>query len=183
MAQTAGASIAARRYAEAAYAIARDHGTQDQWRDDIASIAELLRHPQAAAYLDDAKVRDEDKARLLERALDISPLGMNLAKLLLQRGRLALAPAILAEYDRMLDAERGIARAHVTTAVPLGPAEERAVAERLRQLVGAREVRLETEVDPALIGGMVARIGDRLIDGSVRTRLQELKRSLAGAAR
>lgn len=183
MAQTAGTSIAARRYAEAAYAIARDSGTQNQWREDLASIAQLMEHPQAAGYMDGAKVSEENKGRMLQRALDISPLGMNLAMLLLERGRLTLAPWILAEYDRMLDEERGVARARLTTAVPLGPGEEQAVAERLRLLVGAREVRLETEVDPSLIGGMVARIGDRLIDGSVRTRLVELKRSLAGTAR
>jgi len=183
MAQTAGTSIAARRYAEAAYAIAKDSGTQDQWRDDLASIAQVVEYPQVSGYLADAKVSEDEKARLLQRALDISPLGMNLALLLLERGRLHLAPWILAEFDRMLDEERGVARAVVTTAVPLAPGEEQAVAERLRALVGAREVRLETEVDPSLIGGMVARIGDRLIDGSVRTRLVQLKRSLAGTAR
>ena len=183
MAQAAGTSIAARRYAEAVYAIARDSGTQDQWREDLASIAQFVEYPQVSGFLDDAKVSEEDKGRLLQRALDISPLGMNLARLLLQRSRLSLAPEILGEYDRMLDVERGVARARVTTAVPLSPGEGQAVAERLRVLVGAQEVRLETEVDPSLIGGMVARIGDRLIDGSVRTRLVELKRNLAGTSR
>jgi F-type H+-transporting ATPase subunit delta len=183
MAQTSGYDIAAKRYAEAAFGIASDTATQDQWQDDLASLAELMRNEQAAAYLHNAKVRDEHKQRLLERALDISPLAMNLARLLLQRGRLALAPQISSEYDRMLDAARGIAHARVTTAVPLGEAEQRAVAERLRAMTGAHEVRLDARIDPSLIGGMVAQIGDQLVDGSTRTRLIELKRRLAGAVR
>lgn len=183
MAETSGYSTVAKRYAEAVFAIARDQGTFDQWRDDLASIAELMAIPEAAAYLESARVREEAKVRLLERGLEIAPLAMNLARLLLQRGRLALAPQIAAAYNRLLDTERGIAHARVTTAVPLGDAEQRAVAERLRQLTGARELRLETAVDPSLVGGLVARIGDTLIDGSTRTKLVELKRRLAGTVR
>jgi F-type H+-transporting ATPase subunit delta len=56
------------------------------------------------------------------------------------------------------------------------------VAEHLRRLTGAREVRLSTRVDPSIIGGVIARIGDRLIDGSTRTRLIQLRRTLAGEA-
>lgn len=182
MAEKSRPDIVARRYAEAVFAIATDHGTHDQWRDDLRSLAELIRHPQAGPFLTSFRVSREDKHRLLERALDVSPLAMNLALLLLQRDRLALAPRIAAEYELMLDTARGVARAEVTTAVPLGPEEERAVAEHLRQLTGAREVRLSTRVDPSIIGGVIARIGDRLIDGSTRTRLIQLRRTLAGEA-
>lgn len=184
MPQKTGYDIAAKRYAAAVFSMASDSGAQDQWRDDLAAIAELAEHPQAATFLASERASYAEKRRLVETVLrDISPLAMNLAQLLLYRGRLGLAPQIAAEYDRMLDAARGIVRAKVTTAVPLGDAERRAVAERLRQLTGAREVQLETQVNPSLIGGIVARVGDHLIDGSARTRLLQLKRALAGDAR
>lgn len=183
-ATTGYASTTARRYAEAAFGIARDTGTEDQWRADLDAIAELAEHPQAAPFFASGRVSEDDKRRLLERALaDLSPLAMNLARILLNRGRLTLAPQIAAAYNAMLDAERGIQHALVTTAVNLSDAERQAVARRLQELTGAREVQLETRVDPSIIGGMIVRIGDRLIDGSTRTKLVELKRSLAGMTR
>lgn len=184
MAETTRYDIAAKRYAEAVYSIARDEGTQDRWQDDLATVAELVENREAAAYMARSRTSEADKRRLVEAVLrGASPLALNLALLLLQRNRLHLAPQIAAEFARMLDAERGIQHAEVTTAVPLGDAERRDLEGRLQQLTGAREVRLETRVDPDLIGGMVARIGDRLIDGSTRTRLLQLKRRLAGATR
>ena len=180
MAETTAYSTTAKRYAGAVFEIARDTGTGDAWREDLASIVELVEHPQAGPFLTSARVSDADKRRMVEGALqDISPVAMNLALLLLQRSRLHLAPLIAVEYNRMLDASRGIEHAIITTAVPLNEAGERAVAERLRDLTGAREMLVETRVDPSLIGGMVARIGDRLIDGSTRTKLVQLKRRLA----
>ncbi len=178
-----GVSIAARRYAEAAFGIARDRGTYAQWQEDLSSIAQLVDDPTAGPYLASLRVGEADKRRLLERALDIGPLAKNLALLLLQRGRLHLAGQLSAEFERLYNAEHGIALAEVTTAVPVSDAEERAIAARLQEITGAREVRLQTRVDPAIIGGMVARVGDRLIDGSTRTRLVQLRRALAGESR
>src|SRR5262249_52273175 len=116
MAETTRYDPAARRYAEAAFAIAMEIGTQDRWRDDLNSIAELAQHPQASAFLANARVSEADKRALVDRALDVAPLAKNLALLLLQRGRLQLAPQIAADYGGMLDASRGIEHAQVTTA-------------------------------------------------------------------
>lgn len=171
----------AKRYAEAAFGIATDTGTQDQWREDLESLAQLAQHAQAGAYLASGRIPEAQKRIMVQRALDVSPLAMNLALLLLQRNRLGLAPQIATAYNAMLDAARGIEQARVTTAVPLSEAEVQAVRERLREMSGARDVQIETRVDPALLGGLVVRIGDRVIDGSTRARLIQLKRSLAGA--
>ena len=184
MAENTGYSSVARRYAEAAFGIASDSGALDAWRDDLASIAELAQHSQAGQYLASGRISDADKRTLVQRALaDLSSQALNLALILLQRGRMAIAPQILVEYDRLLDEARGIQRAVVTTAIPLGDTEQRAIAAQLQAMTGAREVQIETRVDPEIIGGVVARVGDRLIDGSVRTRLLQLKRTLADAAR
>jgi F-type H+-transporting ATPase subunit delta len=96
------------------------------------------------------------------------------------RGRTALAPQVAEAFQELVDAERGIAHAVVTTAVPLSEGEREAVAKRLGEIAG-RQVLVETEVDVGIIGGLIARIGDKLIDGSTRSQLAALRRRLREA--
>lgn len=183
MAEQPGTDIGARRYAEAVFGLARESGSFDQWADDLTSIAEVLDTPGVSAFLANDRVSAEEKRRLIDRALDISPLAKNLASMLLQRGRLGSIAAIRDAYQERLDRERGVANVQVTTAVEMTPPEREAAVDRLRELTGAREVRITTTIDPDILGGMIVRVGDRMIDGSTRTRLIQLKRSLAGAVR
>jgi F-type H+-transporting ATPase subunit delta len=180
----AAASISARRYAEAIFALASDSGAFEQWAGDLATIAEFVSERDVAQVLGSGRVPAGEKLRLLEAGLAgrVSPLAMNLVKLLNQRGRLHLAPEIRARFQEMVDEKRGVAHAVVTTAVPLSDDERRAVEARLSQITG-KQVDVTPVVDPAIIGGVVARIGDQLIDGSTRTRLVALKRRLEGIAR
>ena len=78
----------------------------------------------------------------------------------------------------MLDAHRGIERAEVVSAVPLDDAQRDNVADMLARTSG-KEIRLSTRVDPEILGGMVIRVGDRVMDGSARTRLQSMRREMA----
>jgi F-type H+-transporting ATPase subunit delta len=91
----------------------------------------------------------------------------------------ALAGQIREEFERLVDEHQGVAHAQVVTAVPLSERDKREVEERLSQMIGKKLV-VEAEVDPTIMGGLVARIGDRLIDGSTRTRLTDLRRRLGG---
>jgi F-type H+-transporting ATPase subunit delta len=101
--------------------------------------------------------------------------------LLVKRGRIEQLPRVAAEFARRDDERNGLIHATATSAAPLGAEEVRAIAARLEQLTGAR-VALETNVDPDILGGVVVRIGDRLIDGSVRGRLERLRNQLASGA-
>jgi F-type H+-transporting ATPase subunit delta len=112
----------------------------------------------------------------------MSPLTQNLARLLVYRGRFSLLPQINRVLEEMVDQRNGVVRAKATTAVPLSEEERDGVVRRLRTMTSARDIRLETEVNPAIIGGLVVRVGDRLIDGSTRARLIQLRRRLAGTA-
>jgi F-type H+-transporting ATPase subunit delta len=173
--------IAAKRYAEAAYQIARERGSEERWLEGLRLLAALGADPQAQAFLEDARVPAQRKMELVERALaGVDPLVLNLARLLVQRGRAALGPQIAQAFQELWDEERGIAHALVTTAVPLSEEERRAVAHKLSQITG-KQVVVETRVDEGIIGGLVARIGDRLIDGSTRSKLLALKRQLEEA--
>lgn len=82
-------------------------------------------------------------------------------------------------FSEMADEHRGIARAEVITAVPLDNAQRSQLAAGLAKMVGRDEVKISESVDPEIIGGVVAKVGDRLIDGSTRTQLQAMRDSLA----
>ncbi len=173
--------IVARRYGEAAFQIARDGGTEERWSEGLSLMAAVFSDSEIAALMQEARISTADKMGLAEKALaGVDPLVLNLARLLVHRGRTALAPQIAEAFQELVDAERGIAHALVTTAVPLSDDEARAVAEKLSQ-ISDQQVVVETQVDERIIGGLVARIGDKLIDGSTRSRLLALKRRLREA--
>ncbi|MCH7577264.1 MAG: ATP synthase F1 subunit delta [Chloroflexi bacterium] len=173
--------IAARRYGEAAFQIARDGGTEERWSEGLSLMAAIFSDSEIAALMQEARISTADKMGLAEKALaGVDPLVLNLARLLVHRGRTALASQIAEAFQELVDAERGIAHALVTTAVPLSDDETRAVAEKLSE-ISDQQVVVETQVDERIIGGLVARIGDKLIDGSTRSRLLALKRRLREA--
>ncbi len=172
---------AARRYAEAAYLIAQEAKTEDAWRAGLQSIAALFGNPDAERVFASSRRSADDKRQLVEKALaGLDPEILNLARLLLRRSRTMLGPQISQAYQEMLDKARGISHATVTSAVPLNPGELAAVQKKLEELTGGTVV-TETEVDENILGGLIVRIGDRLIDGSTHSRLVALKQRLAGA--
>ena len=174
---------AARRYAEAVFQLGEEAGTLDQWQQDLETLAEVAGDTRAMAVLENQKTPVQERLALLDRALTgMSPLARNLVSLLLSRNRLGLLPQIAQVFGEMQDRRNGVVRAQVVTAIPLGDDDQRAMRERLRTMPGARDVRLQSDVDPSIIGGVVVRVGDKLIDGSTRSRLVQLRRQLAGTA-
>ena len=174
--------IAGRRYALAARALAREHGTADRWLRAIEGLESLTSQPGFVEALQADGMTDEKFQAIVRRVVpDIQPLELNLFRLLRRKSRLGLGPSIASFFSELLDEDRGIARAEVRTAVPLDQAQLAAVRGRLAEQLG-RTVELESSVDPELIGGMVVRVGDRLLDGSTRSRLQALRRELVRGA-
>jgi F-type H+-transporting ATPase subunit delta len=173
---------AARRYAQAAFSVALEHDEVERWAEDLDALATLTGEPRAAAFLSSDKAPAVEKRALLEAALSgASPRAMNLAQLLVDKRRIDLADQIRQGFHKLLDEHRGIARATVTTAIPMLEDEARTVAARLSEIT-EKQVIVQPQVDPGILGGLVARIGDTLIDGSVRSRLLALKRQLEGLA-
>jgi F-type H+-transporting ATPase subunit delta len=171
---------AARRYAEGAYLIAREAKKEDAWRSGLQSIAALFGNPDADRVFASSSTSAENKRQLVEKSLEgLDREVLNLARLLLRRGRTMLGPQISLAYEEILDRANGISHAMVTSAVPLSQDELAAVQEKLEELTGGTVV-VQTEVDESILGGLIVRIGDRLIDGSTRSRLVALKQRLAG---
>jgi F-type H+-transporting ATPase subunit delta len=172
---------AARRYAEAAFLITSENHREDEWRDGLRAIAALFGDPAAQRFFANSGVPVAAKSQLLEKSLEGLPADiLNLARLLLRRNRTRLAPQIAQAYEELVDKERGISHAFVTSAVPLSEDELREVQAKLQQLTGGT-ITVQTHVDESILGGLIVRIGDRLIDGSTRSKLMALKQRLAGA--
>ena len=149
---------------------------------DLRRLADLFSGREVQAFLENPKVSLREKQDLLEPHLaGINPLAQNMAFLLVQRGRVRLSSALLAEYQRYLDAHEGIEPAEVVTAIPLDEAEQQEVARRLREVVG-KELRLSISVAPEILGGLVARVGGRVLDGSTRSRLRSLRENLRASS-
>ena len=169
----------ARRYAQAVFQIALEHDSLDVWVDDLQTLADLLEDGEVAAFLDAPQVPDARKLETIEELLGDSAgtLPANLLGLLATKSVTQLIPAILEQFSVMVDQHRGIQWADVTTAVPLDGAQEKEVSQLLGGIVGS-EVSLRTYVEPELIGGIIARMDDRVIDGSVRSKLRDMHRQI-----
>ena len=174
---------AARRYAEAAFAVATRDGTLETWRSELAASAELLGDEAAMTALANPALPVEGRSAAVTALLEGTagrPV-QNLIQLLLRRGRIEQLPRVAAEFRRLDDARQRITHATATSASPLSPDEVGALTTRLEQTTGGR-VALDVQVDPSLLGGLIVRVGDRLIDGSVRGRLERLRNQLISGA-
>ena len=172
--------VYAKRYAQAVFKIALERRGLDEWQSDLGKIAELGEDAKLVSLLQDPRLHFSSKVKLLsERLGDINPLALNLAYLLIAGGKLNMAGNIADEYQRLLDSHRGIEQAEVTTVIPLDNEDKQRLTEHLAAIVGKKVV-LKPEVDSKLVGGIVARIGDKLLDGSTRSKLAALREELAG---
>jgi F-type H+-transporting ATPase subunit delta len=113
---------------------------------------------------------------------DFDPMALNLFYLLMSRGRLEMLADILDEYQRLLYKDRGIERAEVLTAIPLADKERDKVVDTLEKIAG-KKLLVDARVDTGLVGGIVARIEGKLLDGSTRSKLNALKKEMAEAGR
>ena len=172
-----------KRYAKAVFEIALERKELDRWQSDLKKIASLSGDASLIAWLESPKIRFNDKASMLSEQLgDINPLALNLVYLLITRGRLSMISDIADEYQRLLDSYRGIERAEVITAVPLNDEDKRVLTAHLGAVVG-KNIVIKPEVDSSLMGGIMARVGGKLLDGSTRSKLEALKRDLIGVGR
>jgi F-type H+-transporting ATPase subunit delta len=155
----------------------------DAWRTELEAAVAALADERLTRLLANPAVPLEARSRVVAEALGerVSRPVRNLVLILLRRGRIELLPQVAAEFRRLDDARLGITPATATSAAPLEPDEVRALTARLEQLTGGR-VDLDLQVDPGILGGLVVQVGDRLIDGSVRGRLERLRSRLVSGA-
>ena len=179
------ASASARRYATAAFNVAARDGGYDAWLGTLSQFARVLQMPSARTVFASPAVPTQQKRQALDRLLpNAKPMVRNFLHILADRDRLNEVPGIADALRELIDQQRGIITADVTTAIPLDPELERVVAQRLAAYLhrDPDKVTIRGHVDPGIIGGVVARVGDQLIDDSVRGRLERLRRTLAAGS-
>jgi F-type H+-transporting ATPase subunit delta len=167
----------ARRFAQAIFEIALEAKELERWQADLRKLAGALSDPDLQAVLESPKISFEDKSKLLARLGGVGPLALNLARLLILKNGIKMMGEIAAAYEGLLNAYRGVQKAKVTTAVPIDAADKARLAEDLGALAGSKII-VESEVDPGILGGIIARIDGKLLDGSTRSKLVALKKEL-----
>ncbi|HEV7666524.1 MAG TPA: F0F1 ATP synthase subunit delta [Chloroflexota bacterium] len=180
------ASASARRYAAAAFNVAAQNGDYDVWLSILTDLARIMQMPSARTIFASPAVATSQKVTALDRiAPTAPPLVRNFLHILAERDRLDTIPGIAEALQELINAQRGIITADVTTAIPLDADMQRLVAQRLGAYFSRDpdKVEIRGHVDPNIIGGVVARVGDRLIDDSIRGRLERLRRTLAAGTR
>jgi F-type H+-transporting ATPase subunit delta len=174
---------APRRYAEAAFEVATRDNTLADWRSELELAAALVGNERALRVLANPAIPGERRAEALGTLLGdrVSRPVLNLIQLMLRRSRIDALPRVAAEFRRLDDDRQGITHATAISASELSGDEIRALTARLEQSTGG-QIALDVEVDPGLLGGLIVRVGDRLIDGSVRGRLERLRNQLISGA-
>jgi F-type H+-transporting ATPase subunit delta len=172
----------ARVYARALCDAAHDAGAVDPVRRELGDfVAALAASASLRDVLADPQIDTAAKQRVLaELTREGQPLVANVLQLLLQRGRFPIVEALSADFNALATAEADLITVEVTSAVELTPEAHDKIAARVREVTG-RRVELARRVDPDIIGGLVLRVGDVIVDGSIQARIRQLRRRLATA--
>lgn len=174
----------AARYARALLDVVIKEGNPEQVQQELSAFADLfVQNPNLEKALTNPAVPVTGKRGIVKELASRLSLSSPLAKLLLllaDKDRLVLVPDLVAVYRERLMDYRQVVRADVTTAEPLAEAKVALLKDRLAQLTG-RTVTMTTKVDPSIIGGVVARVGSTVYDGSVATQLDRIKNRLRSA--
>lgn len=169
----------ARNYAEVLLALAQRAGHDiDEWGGMIGDLAAAMRGDvRLRRFLESPRVSADEKNAVLARALGGAAAPRTFVRFtqtLVNNRRQMLIPEIAVEYQHLVDEIEGRLHADVTVARPSSPDVERAIAEQLTRVLGKRVVP-HVRIDPAILGGVVVRVGDTVMDGSVRRRLETLR--------
>jgi F-type H+-transporting ATPase subunit delta len=169
---------AARRYAEAAFELARSEKALDAWERDLRALRDVLAQDDLRTLAQHPAVPFADKERVLRRAAGgVGAEPLSLVLLMIRRGRPRAVPRMVEHFESLVRREQGVALAEIRTAMPLDDAQRVEVTERLHELTGST-IEINEVVDESLIGGITVRIGDRLYDASIRSRLERLRARL-----
>ncbi len=174
----AGESLA-RRYAQAAFELALDAGEDPAlWVQDLRTVASVTEDAAVATILESPRVPFSRKQEILAPAIDgLAPLRRNLILMLVENGRAGSLSRVAQALQRRVNDHQGVVDAEVTTAVEIDEATVAHIGHLLGRITGKR-VTIQRRVDPSILGGLIARVEDSLINASVAGRLRALRDQL-----
>jgi len=170
-------------YARSLFEVAKEHDLLDGVRDQIDQFAAALdKHRQMAVFFFSPYFSSEEKKSGLERAVkDGDVIFMNFLEALIERHRMPAIFRIRAEFERLWDEENKRLPVQITSAFALDEATVQSIGDRISEQTG-QTVELSSTVDPDLLGGIVLRVGNVILDASIRSRLNQLRKTVAQAA-
>jgi ATP synthase F1 delta subunit len=172
----------ARVYSESLFEVAKEHGKLDRIRDELAQFADALeQNRDLAVFFFSPYFSTEEKEEGLKRAVeDADPTLVNFLELLIEKHRMPVLFRVRRQFDALYDHEHKRLPVEVTSAVALDDTVVSALEQRVREQTG-QNVQLASHVDPDILGGIVLRVGNSILDASIRHRLEQLRREVAKA--
>ena len=168
----------AKRYAEAAFQIAESSGDLKEWSSQLSDLSQLIGDESVYTFLSSAKVPLQDKLSVLNKTMkDFNPLISNLVSILAIRNSIGLIESITEEFTKLVDTSSGVARAQVYTAVDLNKEQQTSIEHSISKGLNT-ELQVSYHKDTELLGGLVVRVNDLVIDGSIQEKLVGLKRQI-----
>jgi F-type H+-transporting ATPase subunit delta len=170
-------------YARSLFEVAREHGSLDELREQIGQFADALNeHRELAVFFFSPYFSTKEKQEALARVLDgADPILLNFLKLLIENHRMPVIFRIRGEYERLWEEENRMLPVEITSAIELDNATTESVGKKIGERTG-RKVTLAARVDPDILGGIIIRVGNSILDASIRNRLEQLRRHVAQGA-
>jgi F-type H+-transporting ATPase subunit delta len=168
----------ARRYADALIAIASERGQVEQLDHEAKALRPIFADAAVRSFFAAPQIPKERKRQLIDSQFGgkFDSALVNLMKVLVDKGRITYLPAILRQFDELTDRLSGVEEVTLVSATPLAPEQIRAIEEGLLRFSAYGSLRIKTQVDPDVLGGVLVKLGEsQVIDGTVATRLQQLK--------
>ena len=175
------AKLVSKTYGDALFSVALEENRMDQFFDEVQGMIEVLRtNTEFQKLMDNPKVTKEDKNKVIEETFTshVSREIIGLMMLLVTKGHTGDMIAVFEYFISLVKEEKKIGSASVKTAVELSEKQKDAVEKKLLETTKYESFEMDYQVDPSLIGGMVIRIGDRVVDSSIKTKLYELSKNL-----
>jgi F-type H+-transporting ATPase subunit delta len=177
-------TILAKRYAKALFAVGKEEGAYDAYARVLNDLAALYTdYPEVADGLTNLMYPEQVRENVMQgliKALGADRIMSRFLSLLVEKRRTNILPELAVVYQGIVDAEQNICRSNLVSAVELSADLQKKVQATLENITG-KKVILATEVDPSIIGGIIAKIGDMVLDGSIKTQLAGLNESIKGS--
>ena len=173
-------SVSSRRFAQAVFQIAIDSNQIDSWMSDLSELVLLSKDDSFLAFMDSPKVSLDSKLSAINESTisdDLNVLTVNLLSLLASKNSVSSISDITDSFQELVDKHNDVLRADITTATEISKELKNTISQTLKRITG-NDLIITNKINPSIVGGFVARIGDRMIDASVRTRLENMKRDL-----
>ncbi|MEJ2031597.1 MAG: ATP synthase F1 subunit delta [Deltaproteobacteria bacterium] len=177
-------TIVAKRYAKALFAVGREENALDAYGETLSALADLFAsQPEALEALINPQYPLDVREKVAEQlgmAMAAPPVMVNFLRLVVQKRRADVIPDIAEVFQGMVYAQRNTSQGVVVTAIEIDKKLKGKIQEKLEKITG-KKILLESRVDPSIIGGLIAKVGDLVLDGSIKSQVAGLKESIKGS--